>query len=69
MEDETNVKVAIGKFKNQDDADAETFLLGVSNILKQMDLKTQLNAGILEFDSFLDALLGGGSHPGLRTRA
>jgi hypothetical protein len=71
MEDVTNAKIAIRRFQNQDDADdmrvrvLETFLLGVSKVLKQTDLKTQVNAGILEYESFLDAFLGGGSHPAL----
>jgi hypothetical protein len=72
MEDESNAKLLVRKFRNQGEADEvrrrvlETFLLAVSDILvKQTDIKTQINAGILEFDSFVDALLGGGSHPAL----
>jgi hypothetical protein len=72
MEDENDAKLVVRKFKNQHEADEvrrrvlETFLLAVSDILvKQTDIKTQINNGILEFDSFVDALLGGGSHPAL----
>jgi hypothetical protein len=72
MEDGSEAKLVIRKFKNQTEADdvrqrvLETFLLAISDILtKQTDVKTQVNAGILEFESFLDALLGGGSHPAL----
>jgi hypothetical protein len=71
--DGSDTKLVVRKFKNQHDADEvrgrvlETFLLAVSDILvKQTSIKTQINSGILEFDSFVDALLGGGSHPALQ---
>jgi hypothetical protein len=72
MADESDAKLVVRKFKNQHEANEvrrrvlETFLLAASDILmKQTDIQTRINAGILEFESFLDALLGGGSQPAL----
>jgi hypothetical protein len=69
MKDETNIVVR--KFRNRDEANdarrrvLEAFLLATSTAFQQTDLAAKVNNGVLEFESFVDALLGGGSHPAL----
>jgi hypothetical protein len=71
QDDEGDVKVVIHKFKNQGEADdmrqrvLENVLLAVSKSFAQTDIKIRVNTGVMEFELFLDALLGGGSHPAL----
>ena len=67
-----NNVIAVCKFRNKADADAvrerrlQDFMYSVLDAFKQQtNLTTQVNSGALEFESFIDALMGGGSHPAL----
>ncbi len=71
MSERDNV-IAVRKFKSKADADAVReqtlthFLYSVLDTLKrQTNLAAQVNSGLLEFESFVEALMGGGSHPAL----
>jgi hypothetical protein len=73
-DDPRNNIIQVRKFKNKADADAvrertlQHFVYRVIDTLKkQTGLTEQVNSGLLEFESFIEALEGGGSHPKLET--
>jgi hypothetical protein len=68
--DEPHAAIAVRKFRNQDEADEvrcqvlETFLLAaVEAFRQQTSLQHQVNAGVNEFEAYVDAQLSGGDHP------
>jgi hypothetical protein len=62
--------VVVRKFKNKAEADAvrerrcTEFMYAIIDMFRQQtDVATQVNSGAVEFESFVDAVMGGGTHP------
>jgi hypothetical protein len=69
-ETDRNNIIAVRKFKSKADADelreqlVAHFMYSVIDAFKQKaDLSTRVNSGAVEFEGFVAALMGGGTHP------